>query len=128
MKVSVSAAIALGAALSASVLLSGCGGVGGGGTIKAADVEGEWPLTVDQIKLVCRDDLSIFAEANGKTYALNGQAERNEGGYKVGQIAHIEEIEKADKNASLVPGIKMSLDPVLKAAIAHCSKAGKWKI
>lgn len=128
MKVSVSAAIAFGAALCSAALLAGCGALGGGGTVKAADVTGEWPLTVDQVKLVCREDLSIFAEANGKTYALNGQAERNEGGYKVKEIQHIEDIQKDDKAASLVPGIKMSLDPLLKAAIDHCTKSGKWKV
>jgi hypothetical protein len=127
MKAYVSAAIAVGAALAGACVLAGCSGVGGS-SVKAADVQGEWPLTVDQIKLVCRDDLSIFAEVGDKTYALNGQAERNEGGYKVGKILHIEEIQKPDAQASLVPGIKMSLDPVLKVAIDHCQKSGKWKV
>ena len=123
MKAYLSAAIAVGAAC----LLSACSGVGGS-SVKAADVQGDWPLTVDQVKLVCRDDLSIFAEVGDKTYALNGQAERNEAGYKVGKILHIEEIQKADAQASLVPGIKMSLDPLLKAAIERCTKSGKWKV
>ena len=127
MKAYVSAAISVGAAILGACILSGCSGVGGS-TVKAADVQGDWPLTVDQVKLVCRDDLSIFAEVGDKTYALNGQAERNEAGYKADKIGHIEEIQKDDKTASLVPGVKMSLDPVLKAAIESCQKSGKWKV
>ncbi len=126
MKAYVSAAISVGAALGAACILSGCSV--GGTAVKSADIQGDWPLTVDQIKLVCRDDLSIFAEAGDKTYALNGQAERNEAGYKVGKISHIEDIQKDDKTASLVPGVKMSLDPVLKVAIERCQKSGKWKV
>ncbi len=126
MKAYVSAAVTVGAVLGAACILSGCSV--GGSAVKSADIQGEWPLTVDQIKLVCRDDLSIFAEVGDKTYPLNGQAERNEAGYKVGKLSHIEEIQKDDRTASLVPGVKMSLDPVLKAAIESCEKSGKWKV
>jgi hypothetical protein len=129
MKAYVKAAMFMGAAMAGTFVLSGCS-VGGGGSIKAADIEGEWPLTVDQVKLVCRDDLAIFIEAGDKTYPLNGQAERNESKYKEGQLSRIEDIQKDDKVSAggLVPGIKVTLDPLLKTAIARCEKSGKWKI
>lgn len=122
---------ALGAVLAAGGLLAGCGnggGVGGGGmTIKAADVKGVWPLTVDEIKIECTDDMSIFATANDKVYPLNGQAERLRQDPDKKPVQHLEDIQKDDPEASrYTPGAKMAMDNVLQVAIERCQGAGKW--
>jgi hypothetical protein len=96
--------------------------------IRVSDVQGAWPLTVDQISLECRDDLAIFAKVGDKTYPLNGQAERTAPQYGK-PVGKLEDIEKDDAwSQQFIPGAKMSLDPVMKAAIAKCEKAGDWKV
>jgi hypothetical protein len=96
--------------------------------VRSGDVQGTWPLTVSQINLECRDDLAIFAKVGDKTYPLNGQAERTapEYGKPVGKL---EDIQKNDPwSNQFIPGAKMSMEPVMKLAIAKCEKEGKWKL
>ena len=118
----------LGVVLTAGVMLAGCSGAGGGGggTIKKADVQ-NWPLTVDEIKIECTDDMSIFAIANDKVYPLNGQAERLRVTPDKKPVEHLEDIQKDDPEAvKYTPGAKMAIGPVMQLAIASCQKAGKW--
>jgi hypothetical protein len=124
----------LGAAGAAAVVITtGAAGATHAGwfgdeTISAKEVSGVWPLTVSDIKLECRRDLAIFAKVGDKTYPLNGQAERTapEYGKPVGKL---EDIQKDDPwSTQFIPGAKMSMDPVMKAAIAKCEKKGDWKV
>jgi hypothetical protein len=95
-------------------------------TLKPGDVAGPWPLTVPQIKLECDDQLAIYGKAGGKTYPLNGQAERQEIFYK-GPVSRLEDIEKNDPwSTQFIPDAKMSMDPVSQAAIKRCEEAGRW--
>lgn len=128
-------AFALWAAAGAAVVVVAVGAAGavkaawfGNEVIRASDVQGPWPLTVSQIDLECRKDLAIYAKAGGKTYPLNGQAERTAPSYGK-PVAKLEEIQKDDPwSVQFIPGAKMSMDPVMKAAIARCEKAGAWKL
>jgi len=96
--------------------------------IRSTDVQGAWPLTVNQIALDCRSDLSIYAKVGDKTYPLNGQAERQALNYGK-PVGKLEDIQKNDPwSNQFIPGAKMSMDPVLKLAIAKCEKDGKWKV
>jgi len=124
----------LGAAGAAAVVLAlGAAGASQAGlfgpeVIRSSDVQGPWPLTVSQIALECRDDLSIYAKVGDKTYPLNGQAERLAPNYGK-PVGKLEAIQKNDPwSNQFIPDAKMSMDPVLKLAIAKCEKAGKWKV
>jgi hypothetical protein len=123
-------ATSLGLVLAAGGVLAACsggGGLGGDMTVKADQVQGAWPLTVDAIKIECTDDMSIYAVANDKVYPLNGQAERMRQAPDKKAVEHLEDIQKDDPEAAkYTPGAKMSLDPVRIAAIQKCQKAGKW--
>lgn len=124
----------LGAAGAAAVVVAlGAAGASQAGwfgpeVIRSSDVQGAWPLTVNQIALECRSDLSIYAKVGDKTYPLNGQAERQAPNYGK-PVGKLEDIQKNDPwSNQFVPGAKMSMDPVLKLAIAKCGKEGKWKV
>lgn len=43
-------------------------------TITAAEYGAEWPFTVNQVELSCRNVAAVLMTANGKTYTLNGKA------------------------------------------------------
>ena len=119
------------AALISGLLLAACsggnGGGSGGGTLKASELQGAWPFTVNELKLECTDDLAIYAVAGDKVYPLNGEAERLRKAPGDKPVTRLEEIQKDDPEASkFVPGAKMPMDSVRSAAIASCQKAGKW--
>lgn len=43
-------------------------------TITSAEWGDEWPFTVNQIELSCKNVAAVLMTANGKTYTLNGKA------------------------------------------------------
>lgn len=43
-------------------------------TITAAEYGAEWPFTVNEVELSCRNVAAVLMTANGKRYWLNGKA------------------------------------------------------
>ena len=98
-----------------------------GATISDMDVGAAWPFTVSEVKVVCAPTLALFVTADGKAYALNGQAERHPDLYKKGALSKLNDIWKVDPETSkLSPDTRMSLDAFTQKAIEACTKAGKW--
>ena len=105
--------------------LAGCNR--NGASISAQDVGPQWPFKVSEVRVVCAPTLALFVTADGKAYALNGQAERHPELYKKGQLSQINDILKPDPEAAkLVPDAHMSLEAFTEKAIEACTKAGKW--
>jgi hypothetical protein len=105
--------------------LAGCSGR----DIAIASTAGEpgWPFTVPEVTVVCAPALAIFIRADGKTYPLNGQAERHPDLYKNGPLGKLNDIWKLDPQVSkLSPDARLSLDGFTQKAIEACVKAGKW--
>ena len=107
----------LGAAGAAAVVFAvGAAGASQAGffgpeVIRANDVQGAWPLTVNQIALECRDDLSIYAKVGDQTYPLNGQAERLAPNYGK-PVGKLEAIQKNDPwSNQFVPDAKPLSNP-----------------
>jgi hypothetical protein len=95
--------------------------------IASKDIGPQWPFTVSEVRVVCGPALAIFITAGGKTYPLNGQAERHPDLYKESPLGKLDDIWKVDPEMSkLSPGARMSLDPFTRQAIEACAKAGKW--
>jgi hypothetical protein len=95
--------------------------------IASKDVGPRWPFTVPEVTVVCAPTLAIFIAAHGKTYPLNGQAERHPDLYKDGPIGKLNDIWKVEPEISkLSPDARMPLDAVTHKAIETCAKAGKW--
>lgn len=88
--------------------------------ISKADLEFDWPLTVDAGVLTCEPlpgnaklQLVTFT-TNGKTYALNGIAKGHVKSRGWGEIGPIWK-----ENAS-VPGTKMGIGPLITRGISLC--------
>ena len=115
------------ALLGAATLLALAGCNRNGASISAQDVGPQWPFTVSEVRVVCAPTLALFITANGKAYAVNGQAERHPDLYKKGSLSQINEITKVDPQiAKLSPDAHMSLDAFSQKAIEACTKAGRW--
>ena len=111
----------------AGLLLALAGCNRNGAAISQADLGPQWPFTVAEVRVVCAPTLALFVTADGKAYALNGQAERHLDLYKKGPVSQINDILKVDPVASqLVPGEHMSMEAFTAKAIDACTKAGKW--
>jgi hypothetical protein len=96
--------------------------------IASKDVGSQWPFTVSEVRVVCAPALAIFITADGKAYALNGQAERHPDLYQKGSLNKLNDIWKVDPELSkLSPDTRMSLDAFTHKAIETCTKAGKWE-
>lgn len=105
--------------------LAGCNR--NGASLSAQDVGPQWPFTVSEVRVVCAPTLALFVTADGKAYALNGQAERHPDLYKKGPLSQISDITKVDPQiAKLSPDAHMSLDAFTQKAIEVCTKAGRW--
>jgi hypothetical protein len=114
-------------ALCAAALAALAGCNRNGAAITAQDVGTAWPFTVSEVHVVCAPTLAIFVTADGKAYALNGQAERHTDLYKKGPVNPLNDIWKVDPDASkLSPDTRMSLEAFTQKAIEACTKAGKW--
>jgi len=97
-----------------------------GAEIAAKDIGPQWPFTVPEVRVVCAPTLAIFVIADGKAYALNGQAERHPDLYN-GPLSKLNDIWKVDPEMSkLSPDVRMSLEAFTHKAIEACTKAGKW--
>jgi uncharacterized protein DUF2511 len=95
--------------------------------IASKEVGSQWPFTVPEVKVVCAPTLAIFVATDGKTYPLNGQAERHPDLYKDGPVGKLNDIWKvAPEISKLSPDARMPLDAVTRKAIETCAKAGKW--
>jgi hypothetical protein len=115
------------ALLGAAALLTLAGCNRNGATISAQDLGPQWPFTVSQVRVICAPTLALFVTADGKAYAVNGQAERHPDLYKQGSLSQINEITKVDPQiAKLSPDAHMSLDAFTQKAIEACTKAGRW--
>jgi hypothetical protein len=115
------------ALLAAGALLALAGCNRNGANVSAQDIGPQWPFTVSEVRVVCAPTLALFITADGKAYAVNGQAERHPDLYKKGALSQINEITKADPQISkLSPDSKMSLDAFTQKAIEVCTKAGRW--
>jgi hypothetical protein len=111
----------------AGLLLAMAGCDRNGAAISQQDVGAQWPFTVSEVRVVCAPTLALFGTADGKAYALNGQAERHPELYKKGPLSQINDILKIDPAASqLTPNAHMSMEAFTEKAIAACTKAGKW--
>jgi len=111
----------------AGLLLALAGCNRNGAAISQQDVGPLWPFTVTDVRVVCAPTLALFVTADGKAYALNGQAERHPDLYKKGPLNQINDILKADPVAGqLTPGARMSTEAFTAKAIEACTKAGKW--
>ena len=111
----------------AGLLLALAGCNRNGASLSAQDVGPQWPFTVSEVRVVCAPTLALFVTADGKAYALNGQAERHPDLYKKGPLDQINAILKVDPVASqLTPNAHMPLDAFTSKAIEACTKAGKW--
>ena len=117
-------AVGVGAAGMAILLaLAGCDEA----AIASKDIGPQWPFTVSEVGVVCAPALAIFITADGKTYPLNGQAERHPDLYGKGPLSKLSDIWKLDpKLSELSPDARMSLDAFTHKAIEACTKAGKW--
>jgi hypothetical protein len=114
----------------AGVALAGCDGAATAVStaIASRDVGSQWPFTVPEVKVVCAPTLAIFVAADGKTYPLNGQAERHPDLHKDGPVGKLNDIWKVALEISkLSPDARMPLDAVTRKAIEVCAKAGKWE-
>ena len=115
------------ALLGAATLLALAGCNRNGANISAQDVGPQWPFKVSEVRVVCAPTLALFVTADGKAYAVNGQAERHPDLYKKGPVGQIDDILKIDPEISkLTPGAHMSLDAFTQKAIEACTKAGRW--
>jgi hypothetical protein len=115
------------ALLGAATLLALAGCNRNGASISAQDVGPQWPFTVSEVRVVCAPTLALFITADGKAYAVNGQAERHPDLYKKGPLSQINDITKVDPQiAKLSPDSRMSLDAFTQKAIEACTKAGRW--
>lgn len=113
----------------ALLAVAGCNDIttAGSTVIASADVGPQWPLTVAEVKVACAPALAIFVTAGGKTYPLNGQAERHPELYKDGPVGDLNDIWKVEPEVSrLSPDARMALDAVTHKAIETCAKAGRW--
>lgn len=111
----------------AGLLLALAGCNRNGAAISQQDVGPQWPFKVSEVRVVCAPTLALFVTADGKTYPLNGQAERHPDLYKKGPVGQINDILKMDPVASqLTPGAHMPTDAFTEKAIEACTKAGKW--
>jgi hypothetical protein len=118
-----------GAGLGMLLALAGCNDTttAASPVIASKDVGPQWPFTVPEVKVVCAPTLAIFVAAGGRTYPLNGQAERHPDLYKDGPVGKLNEIWKvAPEISKLSPDARMPLDAVTRKAIETCEKAGKW--
>jgi hypothetical protein len=114
-------------ALCAAALLALAGCNRNGAAITAQDIGAAWPFTVSEVHVICAPTLALFVTADGKAYALNGQAERHPDLYKKGPVSPLNDIWKVDPDTSkLSPDTRMSLDAFTLKAIDACTKAGKW--
>lgn len=98
-----------------AALLAGCGGPSENGlTVKEADYGDKWPLTVAEAKIGCdntKDGKRIgYLEANGKRYALNGDAIRS-------GLPTLEEIQR-DKN-----GMPIMHTDFIEKSMELCAKS-----
>ncbi len=80
-----------------------------GVTVTKQELGDKWPLTVDSVKLECRN-LAAIAHVNGKTYALNGMAKHK--GYP--------DIRPVWRDHPKFKGLKVSIGPVLDRAVDLC--------
>ena len=117
--------MAMGVAAAAVLALAGCNR--NGAAVSSNDLGDKWPFTVSEVRVVCAPTMAMFLTADGKAYALNGQAERHPELYKKGPINQLNDIWKVDPQLSkLSPDVRMSLDAFNGKAIEACEKAGKW--
>jgi hypothetical protein len=119
-----------GAGVAMLLALTGCNGTttAVSTVIASKDVGSQWPFTVPEVKVLCAPTLAIFIAADGKTYPLNGQAERHPDLYKDGPVGSLYDIWKiAPEISKLSPDARMPLDAVTRKAIETCEKAGKWE-
>lgn len=94
--------------LGAALLLSAC--KTSGKEVSAADFGDRWPLTVPSGKVNCiKPNAAIFIH-EGTTYQLNGMASQQ--GYT--------SINGIWRDNPSVPGTKVSISPLLEAALAEC--------
>ena len=94
--------------------------------IASKDVGPDWPFTVSEVRVVCAPTLALFISADGKTYPVNGQAERHPDLYGKAPLSKLSDIWKVDPEISkLSPDARMSLDAFTHKAIEACAKAGK---
>jgi hypothetical protein len=115
-------------AVSAAMLLALAGCDDNDAAIASKDLGSQWPFTVAEVRVVCAPSLAIFITADGKAYALNGQAERHPDLYKEGPLSKLNDIWKVDPQITeLSPDARMSLDAFTQKAIEACAKAGKWE-
>ena len=100
------------ALLGAAALLTLAGCNRNGASISAQDVGPQWPFTVSEVRVICAPTLALFVTADGKAYAVNGQAERHPDLYKKGPLSQINDITKVDPQiAKLSPDSRMSTLP-----------------
>jgi hypothetical protein len=118
------------AGLAMALALAGCSDTSSATSIVIAskDVGSQWPFTVSEVNVVCVPTAAIFITVGGRTYPLNGQAERHPDLYKDGQPGKLNDIWKVEPDISkLSPDARMPLDAVTRKAIEACTKAGKWE-
>lgn len=70
----------------------------------------EWPLTVEQVRILCPGDRQLVVLADGVKYAINGTA-------KSAGYAALDPIWRDDPNT---PGLKVPMDGLTKHAAAVC--------
>jgi Protein of unknown function (DUF2511) len=81
--------------------------------LRKSDFGDEWPLSVEQGVVECRDGAAVLFHAGGKTYPVNGTAK---GWYK--ELPSIEEIWL--ENPSL-PGTRINISPIIEAGRKLCN-------
>jgi hypothetical protein len=118
-------AVVMGLAGAAVLALAGCNR--NGAAVSSQDLGDKWPFSVSEVRVVCAPTMAMFLTADGKAYALNGQAERHPELYKKSKLNPLNDIWKVDPQLSkLSPDVRMSLDAFNTKAIESCEKAGKW--
>ena len=95
--------------LATAAALTGCGSDGRDVSRSGFEADGKtWPLTVDEATLSC-DGMAVFAEVDGKRYAVNGTAKA--------RAAILNPIWADDPN---MPGLKIDMSDLIDEGLALC--------
>ena len=88
-------------------------------SINAAEYGAEWPFTVNEVELSCRNVAAVLMTANGKMYTLNGKAKTQ---FK--QLPDRRDITKPNPKAELYgAGAMMTLpSDMIQRGLALCGK------
>lgn len=104
------------AAMALAAILSQGASAGKIELLDAADYGADWPLTLEEVHLLCLDGNAVVASdpESGRMYPLNGTAN-----VKAARLA-LEPLAPIWRDDPAAPGAKLSVAPLIERGLALC--------